>query len=305
MFERYALSILVCGLLSLPSVGAADAPSPTDGPPLLGELSVDRFSATPSTVEEPELNVRSVEDAVVLLDGEEVGRAPLFGHVLTAGTHRLTLRAEHGRLEAELEVEGRWVYNVAASADDWGLTPPVATEAESDERDWRACAAASDQRCVVEVLGGHAEDRAELVALLEAYEALGFHRRAVALMRRYVERWGDSGPGHEYRMELRRTGEEPLPRPTAPARHPSLPSTRARARTSGPSAGRGTVHIEVLEGARIIVDGRDTGLQSPQRLVLPAGEHRVELRRPRRASVFARVRLAADEEVDIALRADR
>jgi hypothetical protein len=78
---------------------------------------------------------------------------------------------------------------------------PEPTEPEeSPAKAARTCLARGDQRCVVKVLEGHADNAQELALLIETYRALGDTKKAVRHMETFVVRFPSARQAPQYRQ---------------------------------------------------------------------------------------------------------
>ncbi len=69
---------------------------------------------------------------------------------------------------------------------------------------------------------------------------------------------------------------------------------------AGAAAGQGTLQIQTLPWARVFIDGRDTGRNTPVReLRVPAGSHRIGLRTADGRMTEITVQVPANETVRI------
>jgi ABC transport system ATP-binding/permease protein len=71
---------------------------------------------------------------------------------------------------------------------------------ESPAKAARSCLARGDQRCVVKVLEGHADNAQELALLIETYRALGDTKKAVRHMETFVSRFPTARQAPQYRQ---------------------------------------------------------------------------------------------------------
>jgi pSer/pThr/pTyr-binding forkhead associated (FHA) protein len=78
--------------------------------------------------------------------------------------------------------------------------PEPAEPEESPAKAARTCLARGDQRCVVKVLEGHADNAQELALLIETYRALGDTKKAVRHMETFVVRFPSARQAPQYRQ---------------------------------------------------------------------------------------------------------
>jgi pSer/pThr/pTyr-binding forkhead associated (FHA) protein len=78
--------------------------------------------------------------------------------------------------------------------------PEPAEPEESPAKAARSCLARGDQRCVVKVLEGHADEPQELALLIETYRALGDTKKAVRHMETFVQRFPTARQAPQYRQ---------------------------------------------------------------------------------------------------------
>lgn len=80
----------------------------------------------------------------------------------------------------------------------------------------------------------------------------------------------------------------------------SSSSTAPAPAARGGAAGQGTLQIQTLPWARVFIDGRDTGRNTPVReLRVPAGSHRIGLRTADGRMTELTVQVPANETVRI------
>jgi len=79
-------------------------------------------------------------------------------------------------------------------------SPEPAEPEESPAKAARTCLARGDQRCVVKVLEGHADNEQELALLIEPYRALGDTKKAVRHMETFVVRFPSARQAPQYRQ---------------------------------------------------------------------------------------------------------
>lgn len=131
----------------------------------------------------------------------------------------------------------------------------------------RECAMRGDNACVIRLLEGHAQSPDQLESLIEAYRARGQTAPALRHMRTYVG-LSDGPRARDYRqiLERRSRGRDGV------AQRPPTP-------TPGDRVEYGYLTINTMPWARVFIDGRDTGRNTPVReMRLPAGRHTIGLR---------------------------
>lgn len=223
---------------------------------------------------------------------EESTTADLEGPEVT-----VALAIHHDAEARDRDAGARWAARDSPSArPDAGAPPrpasPAASEAEIELRrgvrmlaqrnpprgpdtqaEARECVRRGDNACVIRLLEGHAWNPSQLESLIEAYRARGQTALALRHMRTYV-RLADGPRARAYRQILEEGSDGARLAGTEwPATRPS-PREPATVR-----AEHGYLTINTMPWARVFIDGRDTGRNTPVReMRLPAGRHTIGLR---------------------------
>jgi hypothetical protein len=228
-----------------------------------------------------QLTTKPSAKARVFVDGRELGRAP-WEHEVAPGTHEIKVVAEGFQPETrtvEVTEGAQTILEIALS--------PAPSEAragspESVEEDRSELVASDTEPGADEAAAGATEQedsQREASAAAESQaaadeEAEREARQAEELRQARRERQAQEqrqAEAAERRARQRRAARERRRRQAAAAR-------QRRASESAGKAATGTLMINSFPVSHVILDGRDTGKQTPYRSTVPAGKHRIGLR---------------------------
>jgi eukaryotic-like serine/threonine-protein kinase len=224
-------------------------------------------------------------DVPVKLDGQNIGRAPLKVRNLSPGTHKIELEAPPGFFNKTKRIE---VQKGRAERVEIELAPmEIVGRFVSNPEGARVTLIAGGQERRV----GDSPAQAELDPR-ERYE-VRFEKEGYVAVTRPIEI--ASRPVLDVQVELeadprvaaaqQEREQEAQRQRTTPRRTPPPPDRRTAQRepapprdTSPQPAGQGQLLINSMPPCRIFINGRDTGLTTPQRgIELDAGTHRITL----------------------------
>jgi hypothetical protein len=263
-----ALAVASTPALALPATAPASTPAPAP------------VAVTPTTDGEAAFDLRvTPSGAEVQLDGRALGVAPLRVSRLQPGRHTIDIAAPAGYVDQRLEVDLGAGERPALRVDLEAVAPPPAAETVAKLR----APPPIVSEPLPEPLTVSAPPRAERTPSARQKSLVAAARPAV--------------PSQPLAPSQSPAPSQPpvvAARPSAERAAPVAPATPAPA--SAP-AGKGTLMVGSKPPCDILIDGRRTGLRTPQRAIeLAAGQHTV---------VLVNTSLGIEERFSVTITADQ